>query len=345
MPQSLTPPVYSAAREGLIARYTAAFSGDNIIALPLYGSFQGDPVHARSLLIDNYNNGVPVSYTIGGLTDYVSAYTAEYIDVSKMDTILLSAPSPMGINLSLYNTDQTGSRSRGLSPSGTSDPLWSNVVGLWHFDANPGATIAVDSKNAGHYLAPQTGSGAIIVSTDSLFGGTSGFSDGAHPYSQLHWGDGAFMSNKVLNDYTFEIAVKAKTLIANTYNLIAAWTDYDGAVMSLGMGYSGSAISFVVYKDTTQILSTGFTYDTSSAFSWHRLAVTTIGGFSLWVDGSQVVTTNTLARGLGGAIDLFFEGSNFNNTPPSMWVDEMRMTLGTRYTKNYTPDTAPFPNQ
>lgn len=343
MPIVLTPPVYSASRGALVAKYSPTFIGDDKIILPLFGSFQGDPVHAVSLFIDNYNNGIPISYQVGGETDYVSAYTSQYIDVSRMDTVILTATDSVSINLALYNVSQSGGKSRGLPPNGVSDPLWSNVVGLWHFDANNGAVIAVDSKNAGKFLSGASNTVGLITNADSLFGGTSAQCVTGTPYANQHWGE-SYLPASVSGDYTLELAVKAKTLFQGTFNLIAAWNESNGVLMSLGFFYDGANTTINLVRGSTTVASVA-NVDTANTFGWHQIAVTTIGGFSLWIDGVQRIITVTNANGLGGAIDLFFEGSNFNATPPALFVDEMRVTLGTRYTKNYTPATTTFPNQ
>jgi hypothetical protein len=347
VPTSLQPPIYNASRSGLVAQYSTAFKGDNQIVLPLYGSFQGDPVQAVSLMIDNYNNGIPVAFNVGGYTDYVPAYTSQYIDVTGMHTVLLSATDSVGINLALYDLPMEGGRSRGLPPDGASDPMWSNVVGLWHFDANPGATIGVDSKNSGLYLYSPNNA-PLIVTTDSLFGGSSGYATTANQYAN-HWFREQFSQSHYSGDYTVDIAVKGQLTYAGTANVIASWTEATSDLMVLSMAQNGSNTRFELYRVNNNVPSlfafTGWLYDAGLAYTWHQVAVTTLGGVAIWVDGVLASQSGLVAAGLAGYTDLFFYGNLFNVTPPAMWVDEFRITLGTRYTKNYTPATIEFPNQ
>lgn len=362
MPQVLTPPIYGASRGILTAKYSTQFTGDNQIVLPLYGSFQGDPVQAISLFVDNYNNGIPIQYLVGGETDYVAAYTSEYIDVTNMDTIILTATDSVALNLAVYNAPVSGGRSRGLPPNGDSDPMFSNVLGLWHFDANNGATIAIDSKNAGLFING-TNNAPLISTGDSLYGGSSGFAPGDAQYSNEQFTEIFSSDSFPALPYTFEVAVKAKTWNVGS-NLICSWTsDSAGtrfnAMDCLCYRYDATSNKFrfelnrvfnrINGTPTFQaIAATPFLYDSSAATTWHRLAVTTIGGMSLFVDGVLVANVPTVqANPLSGSVDLFWDAQFVNPAlpTPSMYIDEMRLTLGTRYNMNYTPATGPFPSQ
>lgn len=350
MPSLLAPPVYGASRDGLVARYSAAFSGDNQLVLPIEGTFQGDSVKAVSLLIDNYNNAIPVSYTVGGETDYISAYTAQTIDVIGAHTVILSATDSVGINLSIYDRPVQIERSRGISPNGATDPLWANVLGLWHFDQNPGAKIVIDSKNAGKYTGPANV--PIISAAQSLFGGTSGFCNGS--YADLGSAEQYYSGGPIDQDYTWELAVYPVTAPGAT-NQIAFLTeqnngkDNDG-YLSLNYSVSGGQVRFEVWRTTnyiakpivnTMLFATAYVYPIN-AFT--TLALTTLGGLTLYVNGNSAATGSARAI-LSSIIGLWYRGSGWNNTPPQMYVDEMRLTVGTRYIKNYTPATTTFPNQ
>jgi hypothetical protein len=356
MPTSLPPPTFGASRDGLVAKYTnVQFSGDFNISLPLYGSFQGDPVKAISLYIDNYNNAVPVNYLVSGTSGFVPPYTTEFIDVSRSDNVQLSATQNMAVNLEVHDNPQPGGTSRGLPPNGASDSLWANVIGLWHYDANPGAILAVDSKNAGLYMSSPN-SAPMIVTTDSLFGGSSAYGTTTNQYVNHHFSEKFLSAAIPSGDYTVEIAFKAALTYQNTGNVICSWTEANGGLILLSVGSNGSntrlelyvvnyTASSNTYSAPILLAYTGWLYDAGLTYSWHQVAVTTLGGMAIYVDGVLASQSGRASGGLAGYIDLFYYGYLFNVTPPGLWVDETRITLGTRYTKNYTIATIPFPNQ
>jgi hypothetical protein len=362
MPKSLAPPIYGASRDGLVARFSTSFSGDNNIVVPLYGSFQGDPVHAKSLFIDNYNNGIPISFTIGGLTDYVPAYTSEFIDVSKMDTIILSATDTVAINLALYNTPQSGGRSRGIAPNGLSDPMWANVLGLWHFNANNGASIALDSRNPGSYLDRQ---GIALISTaQSQFGGSSAFNSGNGVIN----GAGQSLPgipSPVTVDYTFEYSVYPVTpiLVGNPANPVGintiAYLSADTASFTgliFAWESNGTNIRFSIYQlfyDGGSNFHLGLACATPYSYSlntWYSIGITTAGGLTIYVNGAQAGGPNGSKLQLAGSIALFPAAFSTSPSPAQyssgiIYVDEMRLTVGTRFTKNYQVSGQEFPNQ
>lgn len=350
MPTLLNSPTYGASRDGLVARYSTSFTGDLQLVLPLEGTFQGDPVSAVSLLIDNYNNAIQIAYTIGGDTYYVPAYTSMTIRVTGAHTIILAATDFVSINLAVYNTQVDINRSRGIAPNGVSDPMWANVLGLWHFDQNPGAKFAIDSKNSGQFTGPANV--PIISNTQSLFGGTSGICNAA--YTDMGTAEQFYASQIIDADYTWELSVFPVTApgVTNQIAFLAEQINgkpYDG-YLSLNYSVSAGQVRFEVWRTTnfiakpvvnTLLFATPFSFPLNA---WSNLALTTLGGLSLYVNGVFALSGNS-RQILSGLIGLWYRGSGWNNTPPQMFVDEMRLTVGTRYIKNYTPATGPFPNQ
>lgn len=335
MPQVLNPPIYGASRDALCASYSPSFSGDLQIVVPLFGSFQGDPVHAVTLMIDNYNNGIPVAYTLGGLVDYIPAYTTQYIDVSKMDTIRLSATDTVSIGLSLYNVHKDGGRSRGLPPNGLSDPYWSAVLGLWHCDGNNGASIAPDSRNPGLYMGVPNS--PIISTVQSQFGGSS-----IHIVSGGLYNIGETYANAgYVGDFTWELSAYPNTAPAATSCYISTIGEGNGGI-GLSLRYEkdpGSAnVRFAVYREqgNTLLCATPYSY---AIGAWYSLGLTSQGGFSLYVNGVFIVSGG-LKNPLFGNIVVGVQNPTYD-----CFIDEIRLTAGTRYIKSYTPAGQAFPNQ
>lgn len=356
MPQVLTPPIYGASRDGLIAKYTPSFSGDLQIVVPIFGSFQGDPVHAVSLLIDNFNGAGSIDYMIGGETGYIPPYTAQTIDVSFAHTVILTATDSYTVPLSLYNRHVDISRTRGLTPSGFYDPLWSNVVGLWHFDQPQGSTQANDSKNAGLYIS--NGSSAIISTAKPLFGSASAYNPGT---AKISANESINNNAHIGNNITLEVSSFPVSAFAvgsancpDGMNHVVAITDGATADYLIAYQTNGANIRFVVFKaliaagGNTIICATNYSYTLNPA-NYYQLALTTQAGLvSLFVNGSLAAQASFNAPNFTASISLFPNNDLYPSS--SFWsgqqyADELRLTVGNRYPNNYQTDGQAFPNQ
>jgi hypothetical protein len=337
MPTTLIPPIYSASRDGLVSKYNkVGFTGDLNMVLPLYGTFQGDPVKAISVYIDNYNNAIPVNYLVSGTTGFIAPYTSQFIDVSRSDELILSAASTIAINLEVHDNPQSGGQSRGLPPNGASDPMWSNVLGLWHFDGTNGDAIAVDSKVSGAYIGPVNV--PIISNSNSLFGGTSMHLLGPAVTGLIE----TYNPGPISGQYTFEFSVYPVSIGSG---VIIGLGEVLGSVAgSLIFTYqkdpASNNLRFVVTRETNgqadvDLIATNYIYP---AGAWYSIALTNLGQLKLYVNGVGGSTALPTVKSLQGII--FNNGSGIE-----LYVDEIRLTLGTRYTSNYTVATIPFPNQ
>jgi hypothetical protein len=102
-------------------------------------------------------------------------------------------------------------------------------------------------------------------------------------------------------------------------------------------GYEG-----VILGGNTNVANTiSFTLNT-----WHHIAVVrNAGTYKVFKDGTDITTstyTDSSTLDLSGMIigDSSVSGRNFVG-----YIDEFRITKGVaRWTANYTPPTAPFPN-
>jgi hypothetical protein len=355
VPQLLNPPIYGASRDGLIAKYSPSFSGDLQLILPIEGSFQGDPVIAHSLLVDNFNGASSINYTIGGEIGYVPPYTAETVDVSHASTVILTSTDSYVVNLTLYNRPVNISRTRGLTPSGIYDSMWSNVVGLWHFDGANNATQATDSKNAGLYIS--NGSSPILSTAKPQFGSASAFNPGTAKISASE----TVNLNHIGTNVTLEAASFPVTAFAagsancpDGMNHICGITDNVSANYFLAYQTNGANIRFVVLKalfsggGNTVVCATNYSYSLNPA-TYYSLAMTTQNGVvSLFVNGTLAGTANFQVGDFVPFMVLFPNNDLYFNS--SFWsgqqyVDELRLTIGNRYPQNYTPSGQAFPNQ
>ena len=228
---------------------------------------------------------------------------------------------------------------RVMMGSGAGDPYWNNVVALLHFDGADASTTFTDVK--GHTFTAN--GNAQIDIAQSLFGGASGLFDGSGDYistpnsADFNFGTG---------DFEVEVAVRFNALPVNTAAVI--FSTYDGGAGSWAVEYrndGGLGNRFCFQIGTTQY---NFAW-TPSINTWYRTAVSRSGtALRAFINGTQIGSTLTDSSNIGNTAPLWIGALNsggaaffFNG-----WLDECRITKGVApHTANYTPDTAPFPDQ
>lgn len=226
---------------------------------------------------------------------------------------------------------------------GGGDPEFANVSLLCHFDGTDGSTTFVDSSPSPNTLTAF--GNAQIDTAQSKFGGASGFFDGAGDYVGLaDSSDFTFGSG----DFTIEAWVRLNgaagaegayvvgqinglfTIATGSFFLALNDSTRPAGLMATGT-------SLVVAAGTT-VLATG---------TWYHLAFTRQGNtFRMFVngvlEGSQ--TSSAAMNDSGEAISIGRPGS-YNGAYLNGWIDDLRITKGVaRYTEDFTPPAAPFPN-
>lgn len=222
----------------------------------------------------------------------------------------------------------------GGTGGGATDPYWSNVSSLLHFDGADGSTTFTDQK--GHVWTPS--GNAQIDTAQSRFGGASLLLDG----------DGDYITSPTHADFGFgtgDFTVEGhfRRTGTNTNAFLADFRVVGGA-------------SFMVWcSQTHQANKLGYSTETGTGFvsgptafssgAWNHWAVSrqsgTVRGFLKGV--LQFTTTDTRnfisPQGvLIGSSDTADQGAVGN-------VDDVRITKGiARYTAGFTPPAAPFPN-
>jgi hypothetical protein len=213
------------------------------------------------------------------------------------------------------------------------DPNFAFNSLLLHGDGTNGSTTITDSS-----LRPKTVTAfgnAQISTAQSKFGGSSIAFDGtgdyitAAPNPEFSFGTAAF---------TIEMWIRA-----NAFSDVNVWFDTRlGGASSLGIViFTNSSGQIVVYSGATAfITSTGV-----STNQWYHIAVARESNtLRLFIDGINSGSA-TIANNFSD--QNFFSGktneaaSNFVNG----YIDDLRITKGVaRYTANFTPPTAPFPD-
>lgn len=220
----------------------------------------------------------------------------------------------------------------------TSDPYFSSVSLLCHFDGTDAATTTTDNSSNAHTL---TANGNVQLDTaQSVFGGSSSLHDGSGDYwsiadhGSLDLGTGAF---------TIEFRLR----MASTAAL--------GGILSKGNGTTAGQWDLVFNNGSPHLsFLEGGVYRAESANNsiaantWYACCIERSSGgvYQFYINGaasgtgstSAVDLSNTAAVRIGAA-----NGSGFGDV--NGWVDELRITKGVaRYGGAYTPATAAFPD-
>lgn len=220
----------------------------------------------------------------------------------------------------------------------TSDPFWANVTALLHFDGADGSTTFADQK--GNIWTPS--GDAQIDTAQWRFGGASGLFDGSGDYISTPNNAGFDFGS---GDFTVEFWMRPAANVTSTQVLFCKAVDararsFACAVVSdnrMYMAISANGTNFTDYVSDVGVFASG-------VFS--HVAYVRFGSVvSIYVNGVSVVsqaisgaifTANCPAQ-IGGRPS---DGQYFNGH-----IDDLRVTKGVaRYTANFSPPTAAFPN-
>lgn len=229
------------------------------------------------------------------------------------------------------------------------DPYWSSVVLLLHGEGANGSTTITDSSSLNNSL---TAVGNCNISTSQfkfgnasiLFDGTGDYINVANPSTNPNFD----LSN---GDFTIEAFVRpiatGPMLIYGSLNNLNGngqlWFVVNATFSGGGLlqfGYNTTALG----SGINAIRGTG----TLTTSTWTHVAVCRSGanlrlfaggvqqGITFNISTSTIFPFNAVTR-IGQTLNGVTYGMNGN-------IDEFRMTKAARYTSNFTPPTAPFPD-
>ncbi len=226
------------------------------------------------------------------------------------------------------------------------DPDFANVSLLLHMDGSNGSTTFTDSSS--NALTVTANGNAQISTAQSKFDGASGLFDGNGDYLTTPYSTSLF--NWWTDDYTIEAWVYA-----------SSWTSWSrssqGPIPCMIGHVSATAITafwsfgpqsdgklkFYYFNGSEQhAMVTASTVPTGQ---WaHVAAVKTSSGVTLYIDGvSSGGTFAVNGTPQSGAVPLTI--GQYFATSINGYIDDLRITKGVaRYTANFTPPTAAFPN-
>ena len=223
--------------------------------------------------------------------------------------------------------------------SGTSggDPDSANVSLLLHMDGSNGSTTFTD--DSGNALTVVANGNAQISTAESKFGGASCLLDGNGDYlsvassSLFDFGSGvSFTAECFINPTTLTRGAIISQRISAVYAPFEI-VKYDSSQLQWLIGNAS-----VSNWEDIAISSNVLTVNT-----WHHIALVGDGtNLKLYCDGTQVLSTSQPSW--TSANRPLYIGAGGDNAMTG-YIDDLRITKGVaRYTANFTPPTAPFPD-
>jgi hypothetical protein len=202
------------------------------------------------------------------------------------------------------------------------DQDYRNVSLLLHGDGANGSTTIVDNSPTPKTV---TAVGNAQISTaQSKFGGSSIAFDGNGDYLQVT------IEALGVSDYTIE-----------------AWLYYAASATKRVLQVTGNQNNIEQFTDgRIRFFDGSSVYDTAASTApsntWYHFAFSRSGSTGrLFVNGQQALSFSTSVNATGG---LWWIGGITNNHWQG-YMDDFRLTKGVaRYTSNFTPPTAPFPD-
>jgi hypothetical protein len=210
------------------------------------------------------------------------------------------------------------------------DHDFTSVSLLLHGNGTNGSTTITDSSPTPKTV---TAVGNAQISTaQSKFGGGSIAFDGTGDYLSLPESNGFTFGT---GDFTIELFFRASSI--RTQALY-----HSGLVAGPILYLTNDVKAAWFFSGTNRVISGPGSYAINT---WHHAALTRSGSSTrLFIDGSQVGS-------------VFVDSSNYTSSMPRVgasydsalpfdgYIDEFRITKGiARYTANFTPPTAPFPD-
>lgn len=215
------------------------------------------------------------------------------------------------------------------SEQAPTDPDFANVASLLHFDGADGSTTFTDVKGK-----TWTATGSAQLDTDQARFGPSSLKIGlGDSIETAGASDFAFGTG----DFTIEFFARRRVTGSTNVDWVTWGPNWDI--------YSSTDGSILVWNGSANLITSAAGVITVG--NWHHVAVTRSSGtVRLFVDGVQRGGNST-----GNTV-------NFTSTqpfylgfyPPNLrrldgWIDEFRVTNSVaRYTANFTPPSAPFPD-
>lgn len=226
------------------------------------------------------------------------------------------------------------------------DPYWANVSLLLHCDGTNGATTFADSSSVTKTATVR--STTVITTSVKQFGTGSmdlpasahgGVSIPSHADFEILTGDFTFECFINWSDLT-----QLKGVMSIGYYTTGLDVRMTSGNFALGFGW-GITCQFAGAGITLMFLSVTNTAFTPTFGNWYHLVLQRASGVvSGYLDGRAMYGSGTVANSLATG-DLWVGDASISNNSIDGYMDEARLTKGVaRYTANFTPPTAAFPD-
>jgi len=221
------------------------------------------------------------------------------------------------------------------------DPNISDVTLLLHGDGTNGSTTITDNSPVPKTVTAN--GNAQISTTQSKFGGASIAFDGTGDYLLS-----ATRSEYALpGDFTIECWVRQNSTAALQGIIVKRRLD-SAETGTWGIGINAGTFFF----QKLQVTVTTTNFGTSTANTWQHIAVSREGSsIRCFLNGTlnATVTDSTNYTNARPLVIGAWDRGGIGDVPTQNWlngyIDDLRITKGiARYTANFTPPTAPFPD-
>lgn len=219
-----------------------------------------------------------------------------------------------------------------VTPSIPTDPNFGNVVSLLHMNGADGSTTFTDVIGKVWSVAGGT---PQIDTGQSKFGGASLQTDNPGSGNNYITTPDSADWDFGTGDFTVELHFRASQF-PSSHTVLSHHTGV--AIQFL----SSTSVRFLCFGAVLGTFASSFSLNT-----WYHLAITRSGtSLRCFVDGVQIGSTVTDSTNITGNTAPMRLGSlDGSNQPFYGHIDEVRITKGfARYTANFTPPAAPYPD-
>jgi hypothetical protein len=230
---------------------------------------------------------------------------------------------------------------------GPADANYSNVSLLLHMDGSNGSATFTD--NSPNTLTLTAYGGAQISTAQSKFGGASGLFDGNGDYvdvpadADLDLGTGNFTI-----EFWF-YPRSNQSFASSTWRRVIAHPASTNASNSLQVGHNAQRVFMVSGSSNSWEFSNFVNTGDLSLNTWYHIAFTRSSStLRCFLDGVQkqaATISDTYSRGGTEGLRIGNRGDLNASCYLDAYLDDLRITKGVaRYTSNFTPPTAAFPD-
>lgn len=218
--------------------------------------------------------------------------------------------------------------------AGPTDPYFASVAALLHFNGSNGSTTFTDQK-ANTWTASAN---AQIDTSTKQFGTASGH------FSAV----GSYIDANIAAPGTSDFTIEGFTRWSGDTTNLGFLFDWRPAGTN---GYyptiyiSGGALHYFV-NGSDRVSGGALSTSTFTHWAYSRVTSGGIASGRLFLGGTQIGSAVTdSVNYLGSRLRVAGSGMNGAGGASLGWMDDLRVTIGVgRYTSDFTPPTAPFPD-